>query len=120
MGTKEYHRIKSKEWYQRTKTSNPEILKKRREYAARRRQESKSFWVQKFGSICFHCKQNYPNCVFEFHHVNHLEKDLQPSHMLHLRMEIQEKEMTKCIMLCANCHRIEHENLKYDAHAKRN
>lgn len=119
MGTKEYHAQKSREWYERQKLQNPDKLKERRLYAAKRRQLAKEYWVNHFGGVCAHCKQSFPNCVFEFHHVNHLEKDLQPSHMLHLSKTIQEKEMKKCIMLCANCHRIEHDNLKYDAHAKR-
>jgi len=29
------------------------------------------------------------------------------------------ERMAKCIMLCANCHRIEHDKLKYEAHEKR-
>jgi hypothetical protein len=108
MGTKEYHAQKSREWYQR---QPPEVLKKRRVYAADRRKQAKDFWVKEFGSVCAHCKQSFPNCVFEFHHIDHSEKDLQPSHMLHLRKEIQERELKKCIMLCANCHRIEHDKL---------
>lgn len=119
MGTKEYHAQKSREWYQRQKENNPEKLKKRDAYTATRRRNNKSFWVNVFGSKCAHCCQTFPDCVFEFHHINHLEKDLQPSHMFHLSKKTQEKELKKCIMLCANCHRIEHDKLKYDAHSKR-
>lgn len=119
MGTKEYHAQKSREWYQRTKQNQPEKLEARHKYTAQRRREAKAFWVKSFGGICNHCEQTYPDCVFEFHHVNHEEKDLQPSHMFHLRKEVAEQELKKCIMLCANCHRIEHDKLKYDAHSKR-
>ena len=120
MGTKEYHASKSKEWYERQKQNNPEKLKQRHAYAAKRRQENKSFYVKQFGSVCANCNQEFPDCVFEFHHTNHLEKELEPSHMFHLRKEVIENELSKCIMLCANCHRIEHDRLKYEAHSKRN
>ena len=93
MGTKEYHAQKSREWYQRQKEKAPEKLKARSDYAGRRRRENKSYWVKQFGSICAHCQVSFPDCVFEFHHTNHLEKDLQPSHMFHLSKEIQEKEL---------------------------
>lgn len=119
MGTKEYHAQKSKEWYHRTKESNPEYILERRQYTAQRRREAKSYWVKHFGSVCAHCSGTFPDCVFEFHHINHDEKELEPSHMFHLKKSVAEEELKKCIMLCANCHRIEHEKLKYDAHTKR-
>jgi hypothetical protein len=119
MGTKEYHAQKSREWYERTKLNAPDKIQKRHQYAAERRRANKSLWVHRFGNVCHFCKETYPDCVFEFHHLDHTEKDLQPSHMFHLKKETIEKEIVKCIMLCANCHRIEHDRLKYDAHSKR-
>jgi len=120
MGTKEYHAQKNKEWYERVKATNPERLKARKGYTAERRRNSKSFWVKEHDSKCAHCYNEYPDCVFDFHHTNPTEKDLQPSYFLHLRKEKIEEEIKKCIMLCSNCHRIEHARLKYDAHSKRN
>lgn len=119
MGTKEYHAQKSREWYERQKQNHPEKLKARYEYAAERRRQNKKKWVERFDGACAHCKQTYPDCVFEFHHVNHNEKEYNPSHLFHLSSKTIEKELSKCIMLCANCHRIVHEELKYEAHSKR-
>lgn len=118
-GSKEYHALKSREWYQRTKQHSPERIKERDEYNKQRRKDCKSSWVKRFGGVCLHCQQTYPDCVFEFHHVNHSEKEYSPSHLFGLSIKTQERELSKCVMLCANCHRIEHDNLKYDAHAKR-
>ncbi len=120
MGTKEYHAQKSREWYQRTKQNNPDVLTNRRKYTKERRKNTKSFWVQKLGGVCSHCNQEFPDCVYDFHHVDSSQKEVTPSKILHNKYETIEKELSKCILLCSNCHRIEHERLKYDAHSKRN
>lgn len=107
-----YHKEKSKEWYDRTRENNPQKLKNRFDYSLDRRRKSKSFWVQKFGGSCLHCKGIFPDAVYEFHHTDPSSKDKTPAQLFVHKYSIIEKELAKCIMLCANCHRIEHENLK--------
>jgi len=111
-----YHTQKSKEWFER---QTQEVKDERSRYASKRRKEVKDVWVKKFGGKCLHCEGIFPNCVFEFHHLNDAEKEYSPSHLFHLKPETIERELAKCVMLCANCHRIEHERLKYAVHAKR-
>lgn len=74
-----------------------------------------SRWIQKkidavksFGGVCHDCNTTYPYQVFEFHHLNPKEKDYDWGK---LRLRSPEKiaeELSKCVMLCANCHRIRH------------
>ena len=97
----------------------PKKLKARAVYSAQRRRENKQKWVAEFGGVCKKCKQTFPDCVFEFHHLDHTEKEYNPSHLFHLSDSTIKKELSKCEMLCANCHRLVHEELKYDAHSKR-
>lgn len=118
MGTKEYHKQKSAENYQRNKL-DPEWLKARQEYSSSRRRYKKSQAVQRFGNLCAHCGGEYPDAVFEFHHRNHEEKEITPAKLFLLKDETIDNELDKCIMLCANCHRIEHLRLEYNAHKKR-
>jgi hypothetical protein len=118
-GTKEYHQRKSREWYQRTKTSAPEKLDERHRYVAERRRAAKAEWVKRLGGACVHCGGTFPDCVFEFHHINSEEKEYSPSHIFARTPSIIEAELKKCVMLCANCHRVEHDKLKYADHAKR-
>lgn len=67
------------------------------------------------GSKCEDCSINYPKyplCVFDFHHLNPLEKNVE---WVKLRLKSWDKiinELDKCILLCANCHRIRHYNNK--------
>jgi len=48
--------------------------------------------------------------VLEFHHRDSAEKDANVSDMLRQGLSIAsiQKEIEKCRVLCANCHRIEH------------
>ncbi len=58
---------------------------------------------------CNHCGYTYSTLTpFNFHHVNPTEKENTISHMLDNRWERVKAEVDKCILLCANCHLIEH------------
>ena len=58
--------------------------------------------------ICGYCK--YIGAL-EFHHLNPAEKDFSISASGKTRsFELVKKELDKCILLCANCHREIHEN----------
>ena len=54
----------------------------------------------------------YDRCItaLEFHHLNRGEKDFSISESTYSRsMEDLKKEVDKCILVCANCHREIHE-----------
>lgn len=65
------------------------------------------------GGKCCHC--NYNKCVdaLEFHHTDPSKKDFGIGHKGYTRAwEKVKEELDKCVLLCANCHREEHEKLK--------
>lgn len=64
------------------------------------------------GTKC--CKCNYSKCkaALEFHHVNPNEKDFQISKRHTMKWDVVKKELDKCILVCSNCHREIHEELK--------
>lgn len=67
------------------------------------------------GGECAHCRGVFHPSVFEFHHRDPSEKDFAMSAKGHCRSwEAVKKELDKCDMLCANCHRIEHARLDED------
>lgn len=73
----------------------------------------KTALVAGFGGKCQLCGNEYPQSVFEFHHLNPKEKSfgLACSSTTRSR-DAYAKEAKKCAMLCANCHRlVEHEGI---------
>lgn len=73
----------------------------------RKNRERKSLIVKRFGSKCFDCNQTFPDCVFDFHHLDPAVKDIQISLIRSISEKLW-KELEKCVMLCSNCHRIRH------------
>lgn len=85
----------------------------------KRRRELKSDLVKYKGGKCEHCNVSYPyDGVYEFHHPDPNKKDYEISLALDRKVpylrsrENLLKEIDKCLMLCANCHRMEHARLK--------
>ena len=70
-----------------------------------RRQENKIKAIEYKGGCCEKC--GYNKCVWalDFHHKNPNEKDFQISKYSTLSWDKIKKELDKCIMVCANCHR---------------
>jgi hypothetical protein len=48
--------------------------------------------------------------ALDFHHLNPLEKDFAVADLISRGASLNKikKEIEKCVILCANCHRIEH------------
>jgi hypothetical protein len=72
------HRAKAKIWYEALKESIP----------------------------CADCKKKYPACVMDYHHLRDKKYNLAymvKSGFSHQTILI---EIDKCVLLCANCHRI--------------
>jgi hypothetical protein len=61
--------------------------------------------IQRFEGICSGCHSQFSSTVFEFHHWDSTEKDFEiaTAGMGRSWPAILE-ELSKCVMLCANCH----------------
>jgi len=64
--------------------------------------------LQYFGNRCACCKRSFPFACYDFHHVDPSSKKYNVGNLLHRRWETLFVEAKKCIMVCANCHRIIH------------
>ncbi len=66
----------------------------------------KSLLVEAFGGRCQCCGNAFHHAEFDFHHVDKetKERPLQPDR----GWETLVTEAAKCVMLCANCHRLYH------------
>jgi hypothetical protein len=79
----------------------------RAHYKRRRRAAIKAFFVEQKGGCCSACFGVFPLAAYDFHHLG--DKDASIGNLIDGgSVESIEAEMSKCILLCANCHRIEH------------
>lgn len=81
-------------------------------HVAESRRKIKARAVEYKGGKCEAC--GYSKCIaaLEFHHQDPTQKDLQVSGAGNYRKwEVIRPEVDKCLLLCANCHREEHDRL---------
>ena len=113
MATKEWKNNNSEklkkyrnEWYERNKDTERDKAKERQ--SIRRQEFKKWFNSYKRGLKCEKCGFNHP-AALDFHHSNPEEKEFNISTLKHIgSKEKLIKEIEKCVVLCANCHRIHH------------
>jgi len=74
-----------------------------------KRKRLKKEAVEYAGSRCADCGQSFPDCVYDFHHIND-DKEGCVGTMTHncRPWKVIQEELDKCVMLCANCHRMRH------------
>lgn len=73
-----------------------------------------------FGNKCKHCEIEYNGTnevIFDFHHLDSIIKEYSIGALLGDRLykEVTEKEINKCILLCSNCHRMEHKRIRNES-----
>ena len=80
-----------------------------RHYRQSRYETLKDAAITVFGSKCANCGGGFHRSVFDFHH--HGDKIGSPSEMfINRSLSTLAKELAKCMLLCANCHRLEHHD----------
>jgi len=78
-----------------------------------RRRELKRYAVEYLGGACAHCGLSTNQYkVYDFHHIDDSNKKYSVSQLIGRlpKWEVLQEELDKCILLCANCHRIHHAN----------
>lgn len=70
--------------------------------------------ISYLGGKCADCEQVFPACVYDIHHLDPKEKEFSiAGNKVFLPWETLKAELDKCILLCANCHRIRHSKNDY-------
>lgn len=78
-------------------------------YRLRRRNIIRRLCIAALGDKCQRCGGVFQDCVYDFHHRSSDTKIDDPSRMISgLSLALIAEEVLKCDLLCANCHRIEH------------
>ena len=79
------------------------------------RQKIKEKAIEYKGGCCEKCGYNKCKWAFDFHHLDSTKKDFSLSKNITLSWDKVKKELDKCILVCANCHREVHAGvLKLD------
>lgn len=94
-------RVRINDWYAENRNRRQSVAN---EANRRRKREI----VEHFGDKCLDCGNTYPQYVYQFHHLDPSQKDFNPSHGVSKKHSEMWKELSKCVMLCANCHMIRH------------
>ncbi len=112
-------KVKSEFYFQKDRKNGTSYCKSCfNEYCQKRWINKKLKAIQYKGGKCIDCNiANLPYPVYEFHHLEPKEKDLDWTKLRLKSLKAINAELDKCILLCANCHRIRHykQNLKSSA-----
>jgi hypothetical protein len=77
-------------------------------YTTTRFRSRKKQAVALLGGRCADCANTFPYYVYDFHHLDPTRKDFQFNTVRRRSWEAIRAELAKCVLLCANCHRIRH------------
>ena len=105
-------------WLEELKRQHPEwcFVKTDKQRPTRRRfrNEWKSIVIEAMGGCCQCCGYDACQAALEFHHIDPSEKDHNMTHILSEPGYFNEavKELKKCVMVCANCHREIHAGVR--------
>ena len=88
--------------------NNPEKKKLRKLYQLNSRKKYNNYLKEIKNKPCLDCKKKYPYYVMDFDHLNPKEKigNIRVLANKMIPMAKLEKEISKCELVCANCHRI--------------
>ena len=104
---KKCNAIKHNKWMR----DNKDKLNKWRKEDIRSKQDRLADYIG--GRVCKHCGFTHTSFApFDFHHLNPNTKDASISDAICKSWDNLIIEVDKCILLCATCHRIEHERIR--------
>ena len=73
-----------------------------------RRYRAKAAAIKYLGGKCMHCGWSGNQAALQFHHTDPSIKDFVIGNVANKSWDAILIEIKKCILLCANCHAIEH------------
>lgn len=77
-------------------------------YCIERWRKRKFEVIAHFQDKCNDCKNTFHYSIYEFHHLVPSEKEYSWNKLRLFSNDKMQKELQKCVMLCANCHRLRH------------
>lgn len=115
-------KIKRKEYNDRYEQKHPEKAKENRKryeekhinqirkrastWQKEKGRQNKLKAIAYLGGYCTDCGNEFPPYVYDFHHLDPTIKDSTIAQIMGRKWENIVSELDKCVLLCANCHRI--------------
>ena len=94
-------------WYQ--KNSKSSVAERSRMFRERRREW---FDLLKKDKPCSDCGGLFPPCCLDYHHLDGAIKEDAVTNLLSKASKKRIfEEIAKCVLVCANCHRIRHHGV---------
>ena len=88
-------------------------MKKNSEYQLNFKRRKKEEAIAIFGSKCQICGYNKCMGALDFHHLDPTTKKYTITRIMGRKWENIVPELNKCVLLCANCHRIRENKENY-------
>lgn len=110
---KDYFKKYNKTHKEYRKKYQQEHKDKYRENRNRRKKEIKAFFMSELGGKCQQCGMVVTEdnaCIFDFHHIEPIGKSTNERRGIENSYN-SKFDIFKVVLLCANCHRLEHYNL---------
>ncbi len=107
-----YHSACIECWVDIRKTSYGKNKKTTIDRNKRNKKKGRDWYTEYKSTLkCVKCGENHPACL-DFHHSDPTQKDIEVSKLIGSTFSIKYimKEINKCEVLCANCHRKFHYN----------
>lgn len=67
--------------------------------------------IEHMGNKCHDCDKSFPYPAYDFHHLDPTKKDMDWNKMRLTSESKINEELSKCVLLCAVCHRLRHHAL---------
>lgn len=68
--------------------------------------------IESLGGKCSMCLQGFDPVCYDFHHLDPKEKDVTIGENMLISKTRFFAEVKKCVLLCSNCHRLTHKELR--------
>lgn len=106
----EADRLYKRNYQRQRRRDHPELAPKERvERKAQRR-----VLIEMFKDVpCARCAQRFPSYCMDFHHRDPSSKEINGALLWNCSVARLLKEVEKCDVLCANCHRARHHEENY-------
>ena len=87
-------------------------------YSKERYTRNKNKAIEYLGGKCWRCELTFHNDVYDIHHLNPKTKKYDWVELKRRKWSTIQEELDKCILLCANCHRSAHVEMREHANIR--